>query len=209
MLVLVCLPLVNLSSQLLIPYLSLHAILIFMCVSSSPVGYEAFLQMHHVVYYLASFSDRTLHGVLLPSTLFVFGNADHWRPSSQGCFWMSDMIWSTWVLSPLCQRDSSWWNPVRAQVCSNCCSVLWSTGVLSAFEIFQEPQHSALAARSLLLSAAGAPGLRVHGVSLRVPGVGLLEQSVSVIAALLPKSPSRLLTPVSCCAARDWISNSL
>lgn len=111
------LPLVKLGCYPLSPYLS---IFIFMCTPSSPVRYEAFLQKE--VYRFASFSDHKIHGALLPSKIFLFVCMDHWRPSSQSCFWTSNMIGGTF-----------WWNPVQAQVWSDCCPVLWSTGVLSAF----------------------------------------------------------------------------
>lgn len=139
------LPLVKLACHPLSPYLS---IFIFMCTSSSPVRYEAFLQKHCMVYRFASFSDHELH--LLPSKIFLFVYVDHWRPSSQSCFWTSSVIGGTVVLSPLCPGGTFWWNPVQAQVWSDCCPVLWSTGVLSAFQIFQESLNPVPTAHSLL-----------------------------------------------------------
>lgn len=164
----------------------------FLCVSSSPVGYEAFLQKSTMWYlfcvFLWSYPARCLvvqhklsvcqHGSLetfiIELVLDVQHDPEHSRPvtfATERPFWVEPCPGSGVERLLSCAVEHRCpvciWNPPRVSELSSGCT-----------QPPAEPSRSS--------------GAESAGVSLQVPGSGWLKQSASVIAAPWESSPCHL-----------------
>ena len=190
-------PLVNWGCHPWCPYLSLYTY--FMCVSSSRARmWGSSVKASHAVSFVF-FSDHMLPGTLLSSTYFLFCHTDHCKPWSQYCHpYLGHRSPFRFVMKMLSGRTLPW---LRCGVTIVLC---WWT--LVSYLHLKSPGNS------FLRSTAGARGQSVSGAPLLLLALGLLKQSVAVIAAQWessPASPSWLLTPASCWAASKYINKPL
>lgn len=181
-----------------------------MCVSSSPVRYEAFLQKHRMAYYFAL--SLIIH-CMVPCC-----------PAKTFC--LAVRISGTFITELLLDVQHDLEHSSRLTfVTGRHFLVEPSPGsgvecLLSCAVAHRCPCLHLKSSRShrtqLRLSTASCRAQREHRaegawLSLQVLGVGLLKLSVSVIAAQWESSPvaSCLLTPAARCAAWGCVSNSL